>query len=452
MANYNNSLWYYKRYYADQGDEYIKWEVGGKNDANEKIFQRRNKALFASLFPIEQALPWAYPTSGLTTIDLLTTYPGLLLGSGIAHGTGQLGELKLGFFFDHTTGLPVIAGSSVKGVLRSVFPAAYTAKRKKAKDKKKRGLDKVPQLLQLLQYYLRTITKQDWPAQAVNALEDFLFGTFEPGDAKAPHPGRIIFHDAIPLNAERVQLNQRATRRYLADDYITPHKSKDPDKIPHALVNPVPVAFLKVLPGVTFRFQFRLQTFTYTSEEAQKRTLTEDQISQLFELILLDMGTGAKTNVGYGRWAQANAQKTGQRAHREEEKQRDKALVSIASNRSGNRRSQQQTHTGKRQPPRKPTPPKPSKEAGILPGKYIHPKPLTAGQILTARVVKGSKKYPEKQRFAFRNEDKVYYLADERAQQFQLGELVNCAIVPSKSGAEAAKIMTDSALKSIINT
>src|SRR5690606_9438219 len=54
--------------------------------------------------------------------ELYTTYPGLLIGSGYQHESGGENEFKIGFFFDYTTGLPQIPGSSVKGVLRSSFP------------------------------------------------------------------------------------------------------------------------------------------------------------------------------------------------------------------------------------------------------------------------------------------------------------------------------------------
>ena len=60
-------------------------------------------------------------------ILLNTTYPGLLIGSGYIHEIGSTNienELKLGFFFDHTTGLPIIPASSVKGLLRSAFKKA----------------------------------------------------------------------------------------------------------------------------------------------------------------------------------------------------------------------------------------------------------------------------------------------------------------------------------------
>ncbi|MBK8110496.1 MAG: hypothetical protein IPK46_09285 [Saprospiraceae bacterium] len=61
-------------------------------------------------------------------IPLQTTYPGLLIGSGYTHEFDFPEEddkkeaFKIGFFFDHITGLPCIPGHSVKGVLRSAFP------------------------------------------------------------------------------------------------------------------------------------------------------------------------------------------------------------------------------------------------------------------------------------------------------------------------------------------
>lgn len=70
---------------------------------------------------------------------LQTCYPGLITGIGMNHQTtigwtreredeqGRMKkvivpEFKLGVYFDHTTGMPAIPGSSVKGMLRSFFP------------------------------------------------------------------------------------------------------------------------------------------------------------------------------------------------------------------------------------------------------------------------------------------------------------------------------------------
>jgi len=72
----------------------------------------------------------------IQSFELTTIYPGLLIGAGYSHPAlkeikksdrDEVGDFQLGFFFDHTTGLPVIPGSSVKGVLKSVFPKKVSA-------------------------------------------------------------------------------------------------------------------------------------------------------------------------------------------------------------------------------------------------------------------------------------------------------------------------------------
>jgi CRISPR-associated protein Cmr6 len=296
MSGYNNSLLYYKHYYADSR---IRWEERSDADKerNKAVFKEQNDLLYGAVFPTQTL--FLYP-EGLTRIALRTTYPGLLLGSGIAHGSGLMGEMKLGFYFDHTTGLPVIPGSSVKGVLRSAFPQGYrkaAAKGKKSDEEKAALLEKAEQTSVYLQYHLHEITQRDWEASEMDALETFLFGSYQTGTSDTPMSGRPVFHDAIPVNADLVQINGEATLTYLGDDFITPHNKKK-GTIPAALRNPVPIAFVKVLPGVTFQFQFALLPFLSKSAEV---LLDTGQIQKLFAAILLDFGIGAKTNTGYGR-------------------------------------------------------------------------------------------------------------------------------------------------------
>ena len=63
-----------------------------------------------------------------------------------------------------------------------------------------------------------------------------------------------------------------------------------------AFKNPVPLQFLKVLPEVTFCFQFDLK------DSVQFGNIKAEVKLELFKQILLLLGTGAKTNVGYGNW------------------------------------------------------------------------------------------------------------------------------------------------------
>jgi len=326
MTTSNNGLQFYRLYYEDPN---IKWSQNSDRDKeqNKRIFAAQNKKLFKATLP-QPEKTWGY-ADHFTSVELTTTYPGLLLGSGLSHGSGLLGELKLGFFLDYTTGLPVIAGSSVKGVLRSAFPQLYQEKHK----------EKSKQITQLIQYYLHEVTEKNWTTKAVDALESFIFGTLEPGknQSKKENPGNIIFHDALPVDASRVPVNGQYRNNYLGDDYITPHKEP--------LKNPVPLGFLKVLPGVVFRFHFALKMFSFQDKE-ETFSLSVAQQKALFTTILLEFGVGAKTNVGYGQFMMPA-----------EWDQQHPKVESTASSRPGNERGSRPREPLPVNPPPKPKPP-----------------------------------------------------------------------------------------------
>lgn len=202
---------------------------------------------------------------GIKTIKLKTTNPGLLIGSGYSHETGIENEFKIGFFFDHTTGLPVIPGSSVKGVLRSVFPRPYDSREKQAQKRN----------------YLKSRLK-DNPDTDLDVLEKAVFEGIGDQGKRIPLSRRDVFFDAVIIKT------MGDSGKIFGKDSITPHK--DP------LKNPIPLKFLKVLPGVDFMFQFRLSDQGGVSAENKKK---------LFETILCHIGVGAKTNVGYGQLVKA---------------------------------------------------------------------------------------------------------------------------------------------------
>lgn len=189
---------------------------------------------------------------------LKTVYPGLLIGTGYPHEglrEAKNSAIKLGFFFDYVTGLPVIPGSSLKGVLRSYFPERQekTEKReaKKAMLKELAGLQQMADL--------------NW--------EDLEKNLFENAD---------VFLGAFPLILNDGKL--------LDSEYITPHKT--PFK------NPIPLSLLKVRPGVTFEFLFLLHDYAGIMTAEQKLNLYK-------ELILLG-GAGARTNVGFGQFQEGD--------------------------------------------------------------------------------------------------------------------------------------------------
>jgi len=147
---------------------------------------------------------------GTHSFRATTTYPGLLLGSGYLHELPDVkDQLILGFDFDYTTGLPIIRGSSIKGVLRSAF----------------RHPDYIQELLKKSDIDIAELEKD----------------IFEAND---------IFFDAQIVAIKK---------DLLLDDYITPHRSKTQ--------NPIPLHFIKVAPGVTFAFAFALHDGVIGADE-----------------------------------------------------------------------------------------------------------------------------------------------------------------------------------------
>lgn len=188
---------------------------------------------------------------------LRTTYPGLIIGSGYNHPTGEkdsdnASDFQLGFYFDHTTGMPIIPGSTVKGVLKSVFP-----KKCEPGEVKSEKIKYINQTLHKDEF----INESNW--ETLFDKEDVFFDAYISG---------------IPFDSDKI----------FAEDYVTPHKDQFKD--------PVPIRFLKIAPGIVFCFQFKLNDSCI--ENTQK--ITKKEKLDLFKQILLDFGIGAKRNVGYG--------------------------------------------------------------------------------------------------------------------------------------------------------
>jgi len=196
-------------------------------------------------YRFDEASTHTFALPGTRTFSLMTRYPGLLVGAGYLHPKlrSSTDDFQLGFFFDHTTGLPLINGSSIKGVIRSRFP-----------EKGDRYYDQKIA-------YLKERYGVDYSQELVSRL-------FE--------ERQVIFYDAYISRAD-------GKGRIFGSDYITSHYS---DELSGVFKEPNPIRFLKILPEVTFTFQFRA---------------TDDDV-KLFQKILVDFGVGAKTNVGYGQF------------------------------------------------------------------------------------------------------------------------------------------------------
>ncbi len=204
------------------------------------------------------------------TFKLATCYPGLLIGTGQSHQFGGKGELALGFSFDYVTGMPYIPGSSVKGVLRSAFRGEKFA-------------------------YGATLLKEGLEYNGdVKKLVHNIFGP-EPKSHEDDDDGsRDIFFDAVICDCVSKDAKGDNDSFYiLATDTITPHNQSKMGE----LADPNPISFLKIRPGIVFQFSFLV--FDYKNEKGEILFSAENKI-KLFRQILLDLGIGAKTNVGYG--------------------------------------------------------------------------------------------------------------------------------------------------------
>ncbi len=218
-----------------------------------------------------------YIANANAQFELTTVYPGLLLGAGYSHpalyeikkdNKNDVSDFQLGFFFDHTTGLPVLPGSSVKGVLKSVFP-------KKDFSYKSEKLEYIKSLT------VNALRNRNAVNQDVQLIDEINWNEIFFGSVKSKR--KHIFFDAYVSEV-------KSGCNLFEDDYITPHG----DDI---FKNPTPIRFLKVGPGVKFTFQFKLVDYKDDGWE-----LKAEDIKKVFRQILLDFGIGAKRNVGYGQF------------------------------------------------------------------------------------------------------------------------------------------------------
>lgn len=200
------------------------------------------------------------------TFDLVALYPGLITGVGINHEAKVKGEFKLGIHLDYTTGLPVVYGSSVKGVLRDGFESNVEISVLKDVVPKSlhKNLDDIKIKLSKLNKTLKDLMTE-------------IFGEDKDKDERSVYK-RDVFFDAIVCGMQDGQ------KSMLAADAITPH-------IAGPLKEPKPIGFVRIASGTSIRFRFRLVDSTLTIKE--KLTL--------FKAILIAFGIGAKTNVGYGQ-------------------------------------------------------------------------------------------------------------------------------------------------------
>lgn len=211
-------------------------------------------------------------SANYSVVNMRVQASGLLIGSGLAHGLPSSEEdVKTGLQFDYTSGLPVIPGSSVKGVIRSAFP---TIKEDKGQSNEA-DAEKFNYIKSLI---------ADIPEFSSLVLEDK--DILELGNQMFNHGD--IFADALLVGYGTRMKQHGPVKQVLAEDYITPHTGGP-------LAQPVPIKIVKVAPGVTFAFCFK-----FSETKMGAKVVSASMKKALCSAILQELGVGAKTNVGYG--------------------------------------------------------------------------------------------------------------------------------------------------------
>lgn len=283
----NLGLFFQRGYYKD-----LTVDILSDSSSDKKHFDIKNTELINSS---KRIIPKGSIIADTVAFKLRTVYPGLITGIGMAHETGMEGESKLGMAFDHTSGLPYIPGSSVKGLLRSMFPILPPNKPAHKIDEKTKVL--LPKKCQYICEIWNEKIVDKWnklrglhpefmdlpklEEADVKELAEFIFEG-KSGDGYLSIYKRDIFFDAQIVG----DYNEKGILDF---DFITPHKE--------ALKNPTPIKFLKILPNVVFVFSFKLGD----SKLLSGKLIPAKAKALLFKEILTTVGIGAKTNVGYGQ-------------------------------------------------------------------------------------------------------------------------------------------------------
>ena len=281
MKTTNLHKLYYKDYFDFESKQF-KYIFESSPKGDKSLVEKKNESLTSTDFSDKTKkegkdtfIPFVIPNNCCNkdhSFQLKISYPGLVTGVGINHEAKIEGEFKLGVHFDWTYGIPVVYGSSVKGVLRNAFKDGYVDASLIAQANAKDGICKDAEV-------------PTWVADESNR-KAIIDGIFEGKDSNGKNLSiydRDVFFDAVIVTADY-------KGRILVSDSITPHGD-------NPLKNPTPITFLKIAPGCKLEFRFKL----HDSDFGGGKTFTAAQKIILFEEILKTVGVGAKTNVGYGQ-------------------------------------------------------------------------------------------------------------------------------------------------------
>lgn len=256
MSRKNTSKLFFKDYFKEENGfnfNHVLVNNGEPDERTKNEILRRNKEIKG--VELKQI-----PTLSIVneTLSFIIAYPGLITGIGLVHDSKKMdGAYNLGMHFDYTWGMPIVYGSSVKGVLRQYFKEYY-----------KGNLDVVDLIEDIFEGKVRNEEKDEYDSEGKLKKRGY--------NNKSIYE-RDIFFDAV--------IKETYQGHLLEDDSITPHGD-------NPLKNPNPITMLKIAPGCRIEFRFHLD---------DSGVFKKQDKYDLFKEILEAVGVGAKTNVGYGQ-------------------------------------------------------------------------------------------------------------------------------------------------------
>ena len=272
------------------------WQLDTKNNQDRKLadmlkLNAKDKDLLHALIARQRGLAMAQTASSVFVVDAQNTAP-------FTTGLGNEHPLENGFAFLHPYGLPYLAGSGVKGVLRQsagelaaglfADDSGWQAEAMSTADGQPIADGMPPENMPDMQ----------WTSSRIDAL----FG-HAAGEGQAEHlRGALTFWDVIPT-IQGGCLSTEIMTPHQAHYYQQKRESKSGNSLsPHDSGQPVPIQFLAIPPGSTF-------TFYVTCDCAYLQRLAPDLLvndawkyllRRAFEHAFDWLGFGGKTAVGYG--------------------------------------------------------------------------------------------------------------------------------------------------------
>lgn len=181
---------------------------------------------------------------------LLSTSGRFVTGLGLPH------PVENGFSWHPTLGVPYLPGSAIKGCIRAFLKV--------------------------------------WTEQSPSHIDSWF------GNTKSI--GQFIFFDALPVEPVKLEADVVTPHHagwHNSGGHITDPEGNDCDNLPADWVSPVPSLFLAVASGSVLQFAIAPRT-------PEARTHLDDVCRYAAEAVAL-IGIGAKTAVGYGRFAPLDA-------------------------------------------------------------------------------------------------------------------------------------------------